>query len=168
MKLRRIVFISLLIAIASILGYVESLIPITLVPGVKLGLANIVILFSIYHFKWYEALIITLIRMVLVSLVLGSFLNVGFFMSLSGGLLSYLLMVLLKNIKNISILFVSISGALVHGLGQISVAIIVMGASQVIYYLPLIMLLSIPTGVIVGVLVRELNKHIKLEKEEIE
>ena len=64
MKVRRIVIISLLIAIASILGYVESLIPISLVPGVKLGLANIIILYAIYHFKWYEALIITLFRIV--------------------------------------------------------------------------------------------------------
>ena len=159
MKVRRIVIISLLIAIASILGYVESLIPISLVPGVKLGLANIIILYAIYHFKWYEALIITLFRIVLVSLVLGSFLNIGFFMSLSGGLLSFLVMILLKQIKKLSLVFISITGALIHGIGQVLVATFVMNASEVVYYLPFIMLLSIPTGVIVGVIVARLNKY---------
>lgn len=166
MKLRRIVIIAILISIASIVGYLESLIPFSLVPGVKLGLANIIILFSIYHYKWYEALIITLFRILLVSLVLGTFLNVSFFMSLSGGLLSFTIMVLLKNIKKLSVIFISITGALLHGLGQVAVAMIVMGAMEVLYYLPFIMLLSIPTGVIVGVVVSRLNKHNFMERIE--
>lgn len=163
MRIRRIVIIAILVSIASIVGYLESLIPFSLVPGVKLGLANIIILFCVYHYKWYESLIVTVLRILLVSLVLGSFLNISFFMSLSGGLLSYLVMVVLKNIKKLSTIFISICGALMHGIGQIGVALIVMGTS-IIYYLPFIMLLSIPTGVLVGAVVSRLNKHNFMDK----
>ena len=158
-KIRRIAFIAVLVSIASILGYLENLIPITLVPGVKLGLANIVILFSIYHFKWYEALIISLLRIVLVSLVLGSILSYTFFMSLSGGIISFVFMLILKKLNIFSIIFISIIGALTHGIGQIIIAMIVLSSKEVIYYLPFIMLLSIPTGLIVGWLVSRINKN---------
>lgn len=159
MNSRRIVLIAILISIASILGYLESLIPISLVPGVKLGLANIVILFAIYNFKWYEALIISLVRIILVSLVLGSFLSYTFFMSLAGGLFSLVVMLILKKIGAFSIIFISVFGALTHGIGQVVVAMIVISSKEVIYYLPLIMILSIPTGVIIGALVSKINKN---------
>lgn len=159
MNSRRIVLIAILISIASILGYLESLIPISLVPGVKLGLANIVILFAIYNFKWYEALIISLFRIILVSLVLGSFLSYTFFMSLAGGLFSLVVMLILKKIGAFSIIFISVFGALTHGIGQVVVAMIVISSKEVIYYLPLIMILSIPTGLVVGALVSKINKN---------
>ena len=143
MKLKKMVLISLLVAVASILGYVESLFPSFFIPGVKLGLANIVILFSLYHYKWYEAFLISILRIVLVSLVLGSFMNISFYMSISGGILSFILMLAISRFKVLSEVFVSVVGSLFHGLGQIAVAIIVMGSNEALYYLPFIMLLSI-------------------------
>ena len=158
-KTRKIVLLSILLSLAVILGYVESLIPSIGIPGVKIGLANIIILICVLNFRWYEALVVLLLRIILVSLILGTFLNVGFFMSLSGGLLSFMVMIILAKIKiKFSIIFISISGAIAHSIGQIIVAILASNMVEVVYYLPFILLLSIPTGIITGIIASRINK----------
>ena len=160
-KSTRIILLSILLSIAIVLGYLESLIPSIPIPGVKLGLANIIILLSIKNFRIYESLLILLLRIVIVSLLLGTFLNVSFFMSLSGGVLSYIAMFLLtllqRRFKKINTIFISISGAIFHSIGQIIIAIIIIDSSKAFYYLPFILLLSIPTGIITGIIVSKLN-----------
>ena len=97
-KLKRLMIIAMMLAMAIIVNYMESFIPV-FIPGVRLGLANVIILLMIYEFKFYEALIVNLLRIFIVSLLRGTFLSPVFFMSLSGGMLSLIVMFLFSKIK---------------------------------------------------------------------
>ena len=152
-KLKRLCVISMLIAISSVLSYLESFIPV-FVPGVKLGLANVIILIMLYEFKFYEALIVDILRILVVSLILGTIGSPKFFMSLSGGLVSYCVMLLFSRIKVFSPIGVSVLGSISNAFGQIIVAIIIMGTKAVIYYLPFIALLSLMTGILSGIITK--------------
>ena len=150
-KILRYVTLSLLLAIAIVLNYLESFIPSVGIPGVKLGLANIVILICLYKYKAYEALIVDLLRVVLANLLKGTFLSIAFYMSLSGAMLSFLVMFLFRYIKRLKPLVISVIGAIFHAIGQIVVALIIMQTSGILLYLPFIMLASIITGVLNGI-----------------
>ena len=150
-KILRYVTLSLLLAIAIVLNYLESFIPSIGIPGVKLGLANIVILICLYKYKVYEALMVDLLRVVLANLLKGTFLSIAFYMSLSGAVLSFLVMFLFRYIKQLKPLVISVIGAIFHAIGQIIVALIIMQTSGILLYLPFIMLASIITGVLNGI-----------------
>jgi heptaprenyl diphosphate synthase len=130
---------------------VEGLIPIP-VPGVKLGLANIIILVMLYDFKTSEAFMVLIIRIFLVGLLRGNIFQVPFFMSLCGGLCSFIIMRIFSLIKFFSIIGVSVIGSIFHCVGQIVIAIILLGTAQVVFYLPLIAILSTVTGVLTGII----------------
>ena len=150
-KILRYVTLSLLLAIAIVLNYLESFIPSIGIPGVKLGLANIVILICLYKYKVYETLMVDLLRVLLASLLKGTFLSIAFYMSLSGAMLSFLVMFLFRYIKTLKPLVISVIGAIFHAIGQIVVALIIMQTSGILLYLPFIMLASIITGVLNGI-----------------
>ena len=150
-KILRYVTLSLLLAIAIVLNYLESFIPSIGIPGVKLGLANIVILICLYKYKAYEAFIVDMLRVFLASLLKGTFLSIAFYMSLSGAFLSFFVMFGLKQIKVLKPLVISVIGAIFHVVGQIIVAIIIMQTSGILLYLPFIMLASIITGILNGI-----------------
>ncbi|MDE7095542.1 MAG: Gx transporter family protein, partial [Anaeroplasmataceae bacterium] len=152
-KTKRLCIISMLLAMAIVLNILESFIPIG-IPGVKLGLDNIIILIMLYEFKPYEALAVNGLRILLVGLLRGNFLSPTFMMSLSGGLLSFLIMYLFSRIKVFSPIGVSVLGAVSHATGQVIIAIIILDTQAVIYYLPLIGLLSIATGILSGIITR--------------
>ena len=157
-NLKRICFLSMLLAMAIVLNMVETLIPI-FIPGVKLGLANIIILIMLYEFKPTEALIVNLLRIIIVGLIRSTLLSPTFLMSLTGGILSYLLMLLFSRGKIFSPIGVSVLGAVGHTVGQIVIAIILLDTTAVVYYLPLIALLSVLTGVFSGILARAYLKR---------
>jgi len=149
--IKKISLISILAALAIILSIVESFIPLG-IPGVKLGLANVVIIIVLYIFNFWYALGIALVRVFVSSLLLGTIFQMGFFMSLTGSILSLLAMFLLKVIfKKFSIIGVSTIGSVFHVSGQILIAIFYMG-NVMVYYYPLILLCSIVTGVLTGVI----------------
>ena len=151
MSLRRYVYIASLLTMSIVLSMVEGLIPIP-VPGVKLGLANIIILVMLYDFKTSEAFLVLIIRIFLVGILRGNIFQVPFFMSLCGGLTSFVIMRIFSLFKFFSIIGVSVIGSVFHCVGQIVIAIILLGTSQVVYYLPLIAILSTVTGVLTGIL----------------
>lgn len=157
-NLKRICILSMLLAMAIVLNMVETLIPI-FIPGVKLGLANIIILIMLYEFKPTEALIVNLLRVIIVGLIRSTLLSPTFLMSLTGGILSYLLMLLFSRGKIFSPIGVSVLGAVGHTVGQIVIAIILLDTTAVVYYLPLIALLSVLTGVFSGILARAYLKR---------
>lgn len=157
-NLKRICILSMLLAMAIVLNMVETLIPI-FIPGVKLGLANIIILIMLYEFKPTEALIVNLLRIIIVGLIRSTLLSPTFLMSLTGGILSYLLMLLFSRGKIFSPIGVSVLGAVGHTVGQIVIAIILLDTTAVVYYLPLIALLSVFTGVFSGILARAYLKR---------
>ncbi len=158
MKTKRLVILSVLLASAIVIGYIESFIPAFFIPGVKLGLANIVVLICILNFKWYEALIISIFRVIIVSLLVGTFLNVTFLMSLSGALFSFTIMEIIAKTKFRFTVFISVLGSTMHAVGQIIMAMIIMSTASIFYYLPFILLLSIPTGIFVGLVVTLIQK----------
>lgn len=153
MRLKRLVIISMLTTMAIVLSILESFIPV-FIPGVKLGLANVIILIMLYEFKSYEALLVNIIRILLVGLLRGTLLTPTFLMSLSGGMLSFLIMFLFSRIKVFSIIGVSVLGSIFHCVGQILIAIILLSTDAVIYYLPFIAILSLATGVLSGLITK--------------
>ncbi len=153
MSVKRLAIVSMLLAAAIVLNYLESFIPM-FVPGVRLGLANVIILIMLYEFKWHEALAVDTLRILIVSLIRGSFLTPTFYMSLAGGILSYLVMLLFSKLKFFSPIGVSVLGAMAHAVGQIIACMIIISLDSVIYYLPFIAILSVVTGILSGVIVR--------------
>ncbi len=158
--LKRWIVISMLMAMACVLSYLESFIPV-FIPGVKLGLANVIILIMLYEFKFYEAGIVDLLRIIVVALIRGTIASPTFFMSLAGGILSYIVMLIFSKIKIFSPIGVSVLGSISHGLGQIIVVVIIINLDAVLYYLPFIAVLSIITGILSGFIARAyLNRSI--------
>ncbi len=151
-KVKRFTIIAMLLAIAIVLNVLESF--TIFIPGVKLGFANIIILIMLYEFKPAEALMVDILRILMVGLLRGSFLSPTFFMALSGGLTSFIIMFLFSRIKIFSPVGVSVLGAISHAAGQIFVAIGLLGTNAVVYYLPFIGLLSILTGILSGIIAK--------------
>lgn len=169
MKLKRLGIISMLMAMAIVLSILESFIP-TFVPGVKLGLANVIILIMLYEFKIREAFVVDLLRIVLVGLLRGTLFSPTFLMSLSGGMVSFLIMLIFSRIKVFSVIGVSVLGSISHCMGQIIVAMLLLSSEAVVYYLPFIGILSVVTGVFSGIITRIYLKrsitHKFLDEEE--
>lgn len=150
-NVHHIALLGVLTAGAIVIAIIESFIPSIGIPGVKLGLANIVILVILYELGIIDAIIVNLTRVFVVGLVRGTFLSMGFMMSLVGATLSLAVMILFYLlIKKFSIVGVSVLGSVFHVTGQILVAMIYLGTSYVVFYLPIIAISAIITGVLVG------------------
>ena len=143
--------IAMLLAMAIILSIVESFIPIW-IPGVKLGLANVIILIMLYEFKSTEAFLVQLLRIFIASLLRGTLFGPQFSLSIAGGLLAFIGMLLFTRIKIFTPLGVSAIGSIMHATGQILAAMWILGTWAVLYYLPFIMLLSLITGILSGII----------------
>ncbi len=152
LSVRKITMIAALSSLSIALSVVESYIPLG-VPGAKLGLANLVTILTLYYFGFYIALFVSLLRVVVASLITGSILSMGFVMSFSGALASLLLMALLKKFAHcFTVVGVSIAGAFMHSLTQIGVAMIYYQSTAIAYYFPILSIISLLTGAIVGFL----------------
>ena len=160
MKTRRIIELSIFLALAVVLGYVESFLP-AILPGVKPGFANIIILMVLLYFSGWEALALSLIRVFIVSLLCGSIFQFGFFVSLSGATISFSVMFLLHIFlkEKISVFGISIAGSFFHVTAQVFMVYILMDFNAgTFYYLPWIMLLSFPMGALTGFIVDLIRK----------
>lgn len=163
MTTKKLAVVAILIAQAAVLHYLESLFPNPLpIPGVKLGLANTITLLALIVFDFKTALQITVMRTILGSLLSGTLFGMGFLMSFSGAVAATVIMALVLRIsKNFHIVLVSIIGAIAHNLGQLLMASLVLRFTGIFLYLPVMLLFSIPTGIITGLLLNELVKYIK-------
>ena len=160
METRKIARMGLLVALSMILSYVESLIPaFVAVPGVKVGLANIVVIFALYTLGPIEALIVSLLRVILSSFLFGSVLSLLY--SLSGALLSLGGMILMKKLKIFSTTVVSVTGGVLHNVGQILVACIVLETDVLLYYLPVLILSGVITGAVIGIIASLVIKRLE-------
>lgn len=160
-RTRKLVFISVLVAQAMILSYIERLIPVPfIVPGAKLGLANIVTVTAIYMLTFKEASTVVLLRIILTAATYGSMSS--FLYSLSGGILSLLVMAILVKVfrEDLTMMTVSIIGAIAHNIGQLMMAGLVLRTTLIITYLPLLLIVAIPTGVFVGIVAKFLIGHL--------
>lgn len=163
MTTKKLAVIAILVAQATVLHYVESLLPNPIpIPGVKLGLANIVTLLALVVFDFKTALNIILLRTVLGSLLNGTLFGVGFFMSFSGAVAAGCIMALLLRFFPVfSLIAISIAGAVAHSIGQLCMAALIITQPGIFYYLPAMLLFSVPTGIITGLLLKELLKFLK-------
>lgn len=143
----------LLLALAVLFGYVEAIIPVPMpVPGMKLGLANIVIVTILYLSGWKQAMIISMFRVVIIGVLFGNLFSIAY--GLAGTVLSLIGMTLLRKTGKFSVLSVSAAGGLLHNCGQILVAVIVVIGFPWRFYLPLLMLAGLAAGTITGTLNR--------------
>ena len=142
-------FLGLSIALAMILSFVESQIPaLVAVPGVKVGLPNLVMVFLLYRVGWKETAIVSIIRILLVSLLFGNIQVMSF--SIAGAVLSLLGMILLKNTGKFSTISVSVIGGVLHNVGQIIAACLWTNTPQIAYYLPVLLISGTVAGVVIG------------------
>ena len=147
----RVAMTAIMVALAMIFSYVEALIPINFgIPGIKLGLANLVVVVALYTLNWPLAALIALVRIILSGLLFGNLASLVY--SLAGGFLSFVVMALLKKIKGFSVIGVSIAGGVCHNIGQIIAAWFMLGSFKIVYYLPVLIISGAVTGVIIGIL----------------
>lgn len=151
---KKMVLLALFIAMASVLHVVESWIPIPLpVPGIKLGLANIVSLIVIILYGWRDAIYVAVIRVFLASLFGGIFLGPAFAMSISGAIGSTVIMAYVYHEwhPQFSLMGISIIGAVIHNMVQITVAALLVSSVNLLWYLPYLILFALPTGLATGI-----------------
>jgi heptaprenyl diphosphate synthase len=156
----RAAYFGIFTALALILGYVEMLIPIQFgIPGVKLGLANLVTILVLYKMGWKDALLLSVVRIVLGGFIFSNLFAV--FYSLAGGLLSLSVMGIVKKTGKFSVVGVSIWGGIFHNIGQLAVAMAVVQTYEVGYYFPVLLVAGLLTGMVIGILSGEVLKRIK-------
>ncbi|MBO5159229.1 MAG: Gx transporter family protein [Lachnospiraceae bacterium] len=156
---KKLAMMGLFTALAMIFGYVEAILPISVgIPGVKLGLANIVVLFALYYLKPSEAFLINIVRITLVSFMFGN-LSVMLY-SLAGGVLSFGAMFLLKKSGKFSVYGVSVAGGVFHNVGQLLVAMLVLETMSLVYYGPVLLISGVVTGLVIGIVSSEVIKRI--------
>jgi heptaprenyl diphosphate synthase len=140
-----------LLAIAIILNIVESLWQLIPVPGAKIGLANIVTVIILFVYKPKDSIYFVIVRVVFVSILTGKLFNPIFYMSLSGGIFASVSMVILFKLDFFGLLGISVLGSIMHTIGQIIMGIFVVGSIAVISYLPVMLLISVPAGIVTGI-----------------
>lgn len=162
---KKVATIGVLIALAMIFSYIEVLFPINLgIPGAKLGLANLVVVISLYLLPLSWTWMISLIRIFLMGILFGNGLSILY--SISGGILSLLIMSILKKIKGFSIIGISISGGVSHNMGQLLMAVVILGNIKISYYIPILLIAGMITGILIGQLSTQIIKVIKKVNKE--
>lgn len=161
---RKIALCAMLMALAMIFSYVEALIPINFgVPGIKLGIANLIVVIGLFFLPPAEVLMISIARILLMGYLFGNGMSILY--SLAGGLLSFFVMLLLKKIKGFSMTGVSIAGAVAHNVAQICVAAYVVQNTKLFYYLPVLLIAGVITGTLIGILSGRIFLAIHLEEK---
>ncbi len=158
---KRLALLGISTALAMLLSYVEAILPpiATFAPGIKIGLANVVILFLLYQLSFGEAFLVSLVRVTLVSLLFG---NITVFLySMAGAVLSILAMYLLKKTNLFSTVGVSIAGGVFHNLGQILTAMWLLSTKEIGYYMIVLTVTGVVAGVLVGLLGGLVMRYVK-------
>lgn len=150
----KVAYLGVFLAVALICSYIESLIPFYFgVPGVKLGLTNIVVVLMLYNTGAKEAFLVSMLRIVLAGFMFGNMFSILY--SLAGGILSFLMMYLLKKTGKLGVLPISITGGLFHNVGQLFVAALVVENFYIFYYLPVLLIAGAVTGLLIGIAAQE-------------
>ncbi len=158
---KKLTFLGLMASLALILSYVEALLPpiYAAVPGIKMGLPNIIIIFILYRFSVKEAAAVSGIRLLAVALLFGNVMTLSY--SVAGALLSIVVMALLKKTNKFSMVGVSIAGGVSHNLGQIIVAMLLLSTKEIGYYMIVLAVSGTVAGVFIGLLSTTMLKYVK-------
>ena len=148
---KKTALLGMLVALAFVLSYIETLIPVNLgIPGAKLGLANLVVMVALYTLGTKEAFGLSMVRILLTGLTFSSM--AAMLYSFAGGLLSFAVMALMKKTKKLSVTGVSALGGIAHNAGQIFVAMWMLDTATLIYYLPVLAITGVASGTVIGLL----------------
>lgn len=151
----KIAYWGVFLALALVCSYVESLIPISFgIPGVKLGLTNIVVILMLYTIGAKDAILISVLRIILAGFMFGNAFSIIY--SLAGGILSFVVMLLLKKTGKLKILSISTVGGISHNVGQLIVAALVVENYNILFYVPVLIIAGIITGFLIGLLAGEI------------
>ena len=164
-RTRKLAYTSVTIALALVLSYVETLIPgLVAVPGVKVGLANIAVVFALYRIGFKEAVVISLMRVVLSSLLFGSAVSLAY--SFAGATVSLALMAVLKKTNIFGVTGVSTAGAVSHNLAQVLVAILLLKTTALAWWIPVLLVSGTLAGVVIGLVSAVTIKRIPAEEDD--
>jgi len=156
----RAAYFGVFTALALILSYVETLIPVQFgIPGIKLGLANLVVVIVLCKTDWKEALLLSVSRVLLAGFIFGSLFSIIY--SLAGGVLSLLVMAVLVRSERFGVAGVSMAGGVAHNIGQLATAMIAVSTYQVGYYLPVLLIAGLMTGAVIGLAADAVLKRIR-------
>ena len=159
MNQKKLSYLGLFAAVAIIFGYVESLIPFFAgIPGMKLGLANLAVLFILEKYTWKEAALVSVVRIIVIGFMFGNLFSILY--SLAGAALSLTVMTLMKRFSGFSLLGISVAGGVSHNIGQLIIASLITMTSGLIYYAPARLISGVITGLLIGTLTNEVLKRI--------
>ena len=151
---KKVAYLGLFLGLALVCSYLESLVPIGFgIPGIKLGLTNVVVILLMYCIGAKEALVISLLRIFLMGFL---FNPASILFSLAGGLLSFILMYLMKRTNLFKCLSVSLVGGISHNIGQIIVASVIVENYNILFYIPVLLMAGIITGFLIGIVSQEI------------
>ena len=158
---RRVSSGAMLVALAMIFSYVESLIPINLgIPGIKLGVANLVTVTGLYILAPMEVLLVVILRVLLVGFMFGNGMSILY--SLAGAALSMTVMTLMLKKTSFSLIGVSVAGGVSHNIGQLIIAMLIVQNASVFVYAPALLVAGVAAGVVIGGLTNEILKRVHL------
>ena len=161
-RTRKLTVLAMTLSFALILSFVESRIPaLVAIPGVKAGLANIAVIFALYKLGAREAVVVSLMRVMIVSMLFGSVASLIY--SVAGAVLSLSVMILLKKLTPLSEVTVSVFGGVMHNVGQIIAASLMLSTNVVVYYLPFLLISGTLAGIAIGVASALLIKRIPIK-----
>ena len=156
---KKTAYLGVFAAVAIIFGYVESLFPFFAgIPGIKLCLANLAVLFILEKYTWKEAALVSAVRILVIGFLFGNMFSILY--SLAGAALSLAVMTLMKKRAGFSILGVSVSGGVSHNIGQLIIAALIVENTAFLYYAPVLIISGVITGLLIGLLTREVLKRI--------
>ena len=156
---KKTAYLGVFAAVAIIFGYVESLFPFFAgIPGIKLGLANLAVLFILEKYTWKEAALVSAVRILVIGFLFGNMFSILY--SLAGAALSLAVMNLMKKRAGFSILGVSVSGGVSHNIGQLIIAALIVENTAFLYYAPVLIISGVITGLLIGLQTREVLKRI--------
>ena len=157
---KKTAFLGVFLALAMICSYIEMLIPFNFgIPGVKLGLTNIVVVLMLYTIGTREAIMVSVLRILLMGILFGNVMSIVY--SLAGGILSFLVMAILKKTGQLGCISVSVAGGISHNIGQILAAAVVVNSFSILYYLRVLLIAGVVTGLLIGILAQELIVRLK-------
>lgn len=161
MNQKKTAYLGLFAAVAIIFGYIESMFPFFAgVPGMKLGLANLAVLFILETYTWKEAALVSAVRIIVIGFMFGNMFSILY--SLAGASLSLTVMTLMKKKSGFSILGISVAGGVSHNIGQLIIASLTTMTSSLLYYSPALLISGVITGLLIGTLTREVQKRIRI------
>ncbi|MBQ0065157.1 MAG: Gx transporter family protein [Firmicutes bacterium] len=150
---------SMMVALAMLLSWLEAQIPpLMAIPGMKLGLTNLVVLVALYKLGIKDAFLINIVRILLVGFTFGNFYSMSY--ALAGGIVSFLGMLVTYKVLKLNITAVSMTGGIMHNVGQILIAMFVVSSTKMLYYLPFLWASGIVAGCVIGIISSYLIKRL--------